>query len=100
MNFDSRRIRTCAAKSFSRVYDHSLPHSRWPPVTWKGSGNARALFGPQAKPLEPLLARGLLPDCASNPLAAPAGRRAKLSMTKGLNTLHHRNMPTNKSSLS
>ncbi|CAA7402654.1 unnamed protein product [Spirodela intermedia] len=39
---------------FFRVYDHSLPHTCWPPVTWKGSGTHVPL-SIQAKLLEPLL---------------------------------------------
>ncbi|CAA6675140.1 unnamed protein product [Spirodela intermedia] len=51
------------------------PTAGWPPVTWKGSG-AHVPLSVQAKPLEPLLAA--TPDCASDPLAGPAGRRVPI----------------------
>ncbi|CAA6658538.1 unnamed protein product [Spirodela intermedia] len=51
---------------FSRVYDHSLPHSRLAIGEWCTC----ALL---VWPLEPLLAA--TPDCASDPLAGPVGQQ-------------------------
>ncbi|CAA7409014.1 unnamed protein product [Spirodela intermedia] len=87
MNFDSGRIRTHANRPpFSHVYDHSLPHSRlattgWPPVTWKGSG-AHVPLSIQASRSSPC--SRLLPDCASDPLAGPAGRKLEIEYAENI----------------
>ncbi|CAA6672286.1 unnamed protein product [Spirodela intermedia] len=59
----------------SRVYDHSLPHSRLTTGDVEGEWRTRAPIDP-SKPLEPC--SRLLPDCASDPLAGPAGRRRSM----------------------
>ncbi|CAA7395933.1 unnamed protein product [Spirodela intermedia] len=52
---------------FSRMYDHSLPHSRLATGDMEGEWRTRACRSPSQAARAP--ARGLLPDCASDSLA-------------------------------
>ncbi|CAA6659754.1 unnamed protein product [Spirodela intermedia] len=60
---------------FSRVYDHSLPHSQLATSDVEGEWRTRAL-SVQAKPLEPLLAA--TPRLCFRPLAGLASRRRSM----------------------
>ncbi|CAA6675755.1 unnamed protein product [Spirodela intermedia] len=105
MNFDSEGFEPAPVQSpFSRVYDHSLPHSGWPPVTWKGSGAhvplsvqaARAARGYSLTELptrlQALAGRRrsspylwLLPDYTSDSLIGPAGRKREMYLQNLIN---------------
>ncbi|CAA6674639.1 unnamed protein product [Spirodela intermedia] len=86
MNFDSGRIRTRGGRPLSlqsplACTTTPCPTAGWPPVTWKGSG-AHVPLSIQASRSSPC--SRLLPDCASDPLAGPAGRRRVTSMSSNL----------------